>query len=75
MSNFQHPQITQKEFEHLFDLLLKYSKVYATSKFDVGKTNSPLHLPLKSDAVFNTQRAIKVPIQLQDKVNRLLEIL
>ena len=36
---------------------------------------SPLHLPLKLDAVFKKQRAIKVPIHSQDKVNRLLDIL
>ena len=75
MFNFQHSQITQKKFERLADLLLKYPKVYATSKFDVGKVNSPLYLPLKSDAVFKKQRASKVPIHLQDKVNRLLDIL
>ena len=39
------------------DLLLKYPKVYATSKFDVGKVISPLNLPLKSDAIFKKQRA------------------
>ena len=71
--NFQHSQITQKEFEQLADLLLKYPKVYAISKFDVGKVNSSLHLSLKPDAVFKKQRANKVPIHLQDKVNRLLE--
>ena len=54
---------------------MKYPKVYATSKFDVGKVNSQLHLPLKLDAVFKKQQASKVPIHLQDKVNRLLEIL
>ena len=75
MFNFQHSQITQEEFEQLADLLLKYPKVYATSKFDNGKVNSPLHLPLKADAVFKKQRASKIPIHLQDKVNRLLEIL
>ena len=75
MFNFQHSQITQKEFELLADLLLKYPKAYATSKFDVGKLNSPLHLPLKPDAVFKKQRASKVPIHLRDKVNRLLDIL
>ena len=37
MFNFQHSQITQKEFEQLADLLLKNPKVYAKSKFDVGK--------------------------------------
>ena len=49
--------------------------VYATFKFDVGKVNSPLHLPLKPDTFFKKQRASKVPIHLQDKVNRILDIL
>ena len=75
MFNFQHSQITQKEFEQLADLLLKYLKVYATSKIDVGKVNLPLLLPLKSDAIFKKQRASKVPIHLQDNGNRLLDIL
>ena len=75
MFNFQHYQVTQKEFDELAELLLKFPTVYATSKFDVGKISSPLHLPLKLDAVFKKQRASKVPIQLQDKVNRLLDIL
>ena len=68
MFNFQHSQITQKELEQLADLILKYSKVYAASKFDVGKVNSPLNLPLKPDAVFKKQRASKNPIHLQDKL-------
>ena len=59
----------------LADLLLKCPKIYATSKFDLGKINSPLHLPLKPDAVFKKQRASKVPIHLHDKVVRLLDIL
>ena len=75
MFKFQHSQITQHEFEKLADLLLRYPTFYAKSKFDVGKTNSPLHLPLKPDAVFKKQRACKVPIHLHDKVNRLLDIL
>ena len=49
--------------------------VYAPTKFDVGKVNSPLHLPLKLDAVFKKQRASKVPIHLKDKVKRLLDII
>ena len=55
--------------------LIKHSTVYATSKFDVGKICSSLHLPLKPEAVFKKQRASKVPIHLHDKVNRLLDIL
>ena len=68
MFNFQHSQITQNEFEKLADLLLRYSTVYATSKIDVGKINSPVHLPLKPDAVFKKQRASKLPIHLHDKL-------
>ena len=75
MLNFQHSQITQNEFYKLAELLLKYPTVYATSKFDVGKISSPLLLLLKLDEVFRKQRASKVPIHLQDKVNRLLDIL
>ena len=74
MFNFEHSQITQKDFDKLAKLLLKFPTVYATSKFDVGKFSSPLILPLKPDAVFKKQRASKVPIQLQDKVNRLFDI-
>ena len=73
MFNFQHSQITHKEFEQLAVLLLKYPMVYATSKLDVGKVNSPLQLPLKPDAIFKKQRASKVQIHLQDKVDRLLD--
>ena len=73
MFNFEHSQITQIEFGKLAKQLLKYSTVYATSKFDVGKISSSLHLPLKPDAVFKKQRASKVPIHLHDKVNRLLD--
>ena len=62
MFKFQHSQVTQKEFEQLAELLLKYPMVYTTSNFDVGKVNSPLNLPLKSDAVFKKQRARKFQI-------------
>ena len=73
MFNFQHSQILQKDFDKIDELLLKLPTVYATSKFAVGKISSPLHLPLKLDAVFKKQRASKVPIHLQDKVNRVLD--
>ena len=72
--NFQRSQFTQQKFEQLAELLLKCPMVYAISKFDVGKVNS-LHQPLKPDAVFKTQRASKIPIHFQDKVNRFLDIL
>ena len=75
MFNFEHSQITQTEFNKFAKQMLKYPTVYATSIFDVGKFSSSLHLPLKPDAVFKKQRASKVPIHLNDKVNRLLDVL
>ena len=73
--NFQYSQIKQKEFDKLAELLLKFPTVYATLKFYFGKISSQLHLPLKPDAVFKKQRESKLPIHLQNKVNRLLDIL
>ena len=75
MFNFQHSQITQNDFDNYAKLLLKYPTVYATSKFDIGKVNSPLHSQLKPDAILKKQSASKVPIHLLDKVNKLLDIL
>ena len=75
MFNFQHSQITQREFDKLAKQLINYSKVYATSNFDVGKICSSLHLPLKPDAVFKKQRASEVPIHFHYKVKRLLDFL
>ena len=75
MINFQISQINQQEFDQLSELLLKYPLAHATSYFDDEKISSPLHLPLKPDAVFKKQRASKVPFRLQDKLIRLLDIL
>ena len=62
MFNFEHSQITQIEFDKLAKQLLKYSTVYATSKFDVGKIISSLNLPLKPDAVLKKN---KEPVKYQ----------
>ena len=56
---FQQSQITQQDFKQLAELMLKNSMVYAPSNFDVGKVNSPLHLPLKPDAVFEKGESFK----------------
>ena len=59
MFDFQLFQITQNEFNKLAKLLLKYPTVYATSKYDVGKISSPLHSPLKPDAIFKNKEQAK----------------
>ena len=75
MLNFQQNQINQQEFDQLAQLLLKYPMAYTLSEFEVGKIQSSLHFPLKPDKVSKMQRASKVPIHLQETVNRLLDIL
>ena len=70
MFNFQHSQITQKEFDKLAELLLKFPTVYATSKFDFGKISSPLHLPLKPDAVFKRLLDILEQYEILSPVNK-----
>ena len=72
---FQHSQITQQRFEQVTEQLLKYQMAYVTSKFDVGRVISSLHLPLKLDVIFKKQQTSKVPLHLKDKVNRLLDYL
>ena len=47
----------------------------ALTKFGAGKIPSPLHLPLKLEAVFKKQRAFfKVSLHLQEQVKQLSEI-
>ena len=67
--------LAQHYYNHIVFQNLKHYVIGATSKFDVGKISSLLHLPLKPDAVFKKRRASKVPIHLHVKVNRLLDIL
>ena len=56
MFNFQHSHLTQEEFEKIVTIILEYKQVYATTKFDVGKTKVKLNLPMKKDAIFKKQR-------------------
>ena len=64
MFDFQHSYLTQDEFEKVVKIILDYKQVYATTKFDVGKTKVKLNLPIKKDAIFKKQRISKVPIHL-----------
>ena len=42
--NFEHIELTQTQFEHFEQLLLKHKQCYATTKFDVGKIKVELNL-------------------------------
>ena len=75
MFDFQHSHLTQNEFEKKVTIILDYRQVYATRKFDVGKTKMKLNLPLKKDAIFKKQRISKVPIHLRERIQNLLDVL
>ena len=70
MFNFQHSQIFRKWVIQLAEFFFQNDPAKATSKFDVCKIFLPLSLSSKRDAVYKNERASKIPICLQDKVNR-----
>ena len=69
MLNFEHKKLTQTQFEKLAQLLTQFQKCYATSKFDVGRFKVELNLPLQLTFIFKKQRATRISLQLQDRVN------
>ena len=72
MFDSQHSHLTQEEFEKVLPIKLKYKQVYATTKFDVGKTKVKLNLPMKKDTIFKKQRVSKIPIHLRERIQKLL---
>ena len=52
-----------------------YRNVYATAKFDIGKTKLKLNLPMKKDANFRKQRLGKVSVHLRVRIQKLLDVL
>ena len=55
MFDFQHSHLTQEEVEKIVTIILEHKQVYATTKFDVGKTKVKLNLPMKKDAIFKSR--------------------
>ena len=75
MFNFEHTKLTKTQFEQLAQLIRQFKKCYATSIFDVVNIKVELNFPLKATAKFKKQRATCNPLQLQDRLKHLLEIL
>ena len=75
MFDFQHSYLTQEEFEKVIAIMLTYKQVYATTKFDVGKTKGKLNLAMKKDAIFKKQGISKVPIHLRERIQKFLDVL
>ena len=73
--DFQHSHLTQEQFETVVTIIIRYKQVYATTKFDVGKTKIKLNLPKKKDAIFKKQRISKVPMHLKERNQKPLDVL
>ena len=56
----------------LIDMLIDSKGVYSLHKFDVGKTPQLFHVTLKPNVELKRQQAIKVPLHLKDKLEKLL---
>ena len=56
MFDFQHSLLTQEEFEKIVTIILEYKQVYATTKFDVGRTKVKLNLPNKKRCNFQKNK-------------------
>ena len=53
-------------------MLIDSKDVYSLHKFDVGETRQKFHVTLKPNVDLKRQRAIKVPLHLKDKLEKLL---
>ena len=56
----------------LIDMLVVARDVYSQHKFDVGKTCQNFHVTLKPNVELKRQRPSKVPLQLKEKLEKLL---
>ena len=74
MFDFQHSHPTQEEFEKIVTIILEYKQVYATTKFDVGKTKVKLNLPMKKDSIFKKKNK-QSTLTPQRKNPNLLDVL
>ena len=70
--DFQYSDITDNEMPLLIDMLIDSKDVYSLHKFDVGKTRQKFHVTLKPNVELKRQRASKVPLHLEDKLEKLL---
>ena len=70
--DFQYSDITDNEMTLLIDMLIDSKDVNSLHKFDVGRTRQKFHVTLKPNVELKRQRASKVPLQLKDKLQKLL---
>ena len=70
--DFQYSDITGEELTFLIDMLFDSRDVYSRHNFDVDKTRQKFHVPLKPKAGLRRQRHSKVPLHLEEELEKLL---
>ena len=69
---FKFSDIRDEEMILLIDMLVDSRDVYSQHKFEVGKTRQNFHLTLKPNVELKRQRPSKVPLHLQEKLEKVL---
>ena len=70
--DFQYSDITDEEMILLIDMLVDARDVNSQQKFDVGKTGQKIHVTLKPNVELKRQQPSKVPLHLEEKLEKLL---
>ena len=70
--DFQNSDITDEETVLLIDMLVDARDLYSQHKFDGGKTRQNFHVTLKPNVKLKRQRPNKVPLNLIEKLQKLL---
>ena len=70
--DFRYSDITDEELILLIDMLVDARHLYSQYKFDVGKTRQNFHVTLKPNIELKRQRHSRVPLHLNEKLEKLL---
>ena len=70
--DFQYSDISDEEMTLLIDMLIDSRDLYFQHKFDVGKARQNFHVTLEPNVELKKQRPSKVPLQLKQKLEKLL---
>ena len=70
MFNFEYTKLKRKQLEQLANLVVHFKSCTTNSKFNGGINKVELILPVKAAAVFRNQPAIRILLQLQEKIQQ-----
>ena len=70
--DFQYSHVTDEKMILLIVMLVDARDVHSQHKFDVGKTRQKFHVTLKPNVELKRQRPSRVPLNLKEKLEKLL---